>query len=89
MLQSWRDGMDPLDDLSEAMIFTYVDKDSFVPKTKILPKLTTSESITDPSQNPLGLAAATLPIRQLSKDILPTATNSIKVRMHDDKLLSS
>lgn len=27
MLQSWKDGMDPLDDLAEAMIFTYVDKD--------------------------------------------------------------
>jgi len=78
MLRNFRDGMDPLDDISEAMIFTYVDKDSFVPKSKILPKLTTSENCKNPSQNPLGLAAATLPIRQLPKDILPISTNTMK-----------
>jgi len=78
MLQSYRDGMDPLDDIAEAMIFTYVDKDSFVPKTKMLPTLTTSENVSDPSHNPLGLAAATLPIRHLPKNILPNATNSMK-----------
>jgi hypothetical protein len=43
----------------------------------------TSENVNNPYHNPLGLAAATLPIRQLSKDILPQATNSMKVRSED------
>ena len=38
LYQRVRDGADPLDDLDTAMIFTYVDKDGFVPKSAMRPR---------------------------------------------------
>ena len=69
---------DPLDDLSEAMVFTYIDKDGFLPKSAMKPRLTTSQTEDDPTFNPLGLAAATLPLRQLPKGVLPDSSTAMK-----------
>ena len=81
MLQRLRDGFDPLDELSEAMVFTYIDKDGFLPKSVMKPRLTTSHTDDDPTFNPLGLAAATLPLRQLPKGVLPQNSTAIKQHM--------
>ncbi|GMH49020.1 hypothetical protein TL16_g00424 [Triparma laevis f. inornata] len=78
LYQRLRDGFDPLDEIQEAMVFTYVDKDGFVPKSTLHPRLTTSVTQDDPTFNPLGLATATMPMRQLPKGVLPDSTNTMK-----------
>lgn len=81
LFQKFRDGIDPLDTLEEAMIYTYVDKDNFVAKSRVLPRLTTSSKDEDPRNNPLGVAYATLPLRNIPKDVLPMSSNAMKTHM--------
>ena len=76
--QRFFDGSDPLDDLASSMIFTYVDKDSFVPKSSMAPSLATTAAGNDPHLNPLGVARATLPLKQMGRSLLPAASVGMK-----------
>jgi hypothetical protein len=74
--QMLRDGQDPLDLIKPEQIFTYVDKDGFVPKSAMAPHLATTNYGLDPHANPVGLAKTTLPLRQVGSGVLPQAARA-------------
>ena len=78
LARSFADGKEPLDGLTEVSIFTYVDVDSFVPKSALQTRLTTSATDNDPFHNPVGIAEATLPVRGLDRGVLPASAEHIK-----------
>ena len=54
----------------------------FAPKASLQPKLTTSNSMdTNVSQNPLGLAHSSMPLRQLQAGVLPQATLDMQAHL--------
>ena len=77
-----KDGKEPLDLIQEDMIFTYVDKDGYVPKSGLQPKLTTSKGMeTAVHQNPLGLAHSSMPLMHNAKEALPKVATAIQSRI--------